>query len=74
MRLGPRRLRNQNEIVIEKSDEAERGQKLRASEILMLREKLKQKKFQRWRFLDFVFKIFFKTPHPNPLPASGERG
>jgi hypothetical protein len=34
---------------------AVRGQKLRASEVLMLREKLKQKKFQRWRFLDFVF-------------------
>ncbi len=32
------------------------------------------KKIQKRRFLDFVFKIFFKTPHPNPLPASGERG
>jgi hypothetical protein len=33
------------------------GQKLRASEVLMLQEKLKQKKFQRWRFLDFVFSL-----------------
>jgi hypothetical protein len=24
------------------------------------------------QFLDFVFKL--KTPHPNPLPACGERG
>ena len=32
------------------------------------------KKIQKRRFLDFVFKIFFKTPHSNPLPASGERG
>jgi hypothetical protein len=41
-----------------------RGQKLRASEVLMLQEKLKQKKFQRWRFLDFAFYLqiykFFK--------------
>ena len=33
------------------------GQKLRASKVLMLGEKLKQKKFQKRLFLDFVFKL-----------------
>ncbi len=37
------------------------GQKLRVSEVLMLQEKLKQKKFQKKQFLDFVFEL--KKPH-----------
>jgi hypothetical protein len=32
------------------------------------------KKFQKRRFLDFVFKIFFKTPHPNPLLSKRGEG
>jgi hypothetical protein len=39
---------------------AVRGQKLRASKGFRLSQKLKQKKFQRWRFLDFNIK--FKKP------------
>jgi len=35
-------------------------------------EKLKRKRIQKKQFLDLIFKI--KTPHPNPLPASGKRG
>jgi hypothetical protein len=37
-------------------------------------KRLFAKKFQKKQFLDLTFKFFFKTPHPNPLPTSGERG
>ena len=49
---------------------AVRGQKLRASEVLMLQEKLKQKKFQRWRFLDFSIHCFVAFLNQNEILIS----
>jgi hypothetical protein len=51
------------------------GQKLRASEVLMLQEKLKQKKFQKRQFLDFVFKFCSnKIFQPLTLTLSPQAG
>jgi hypothetical protein len=54
---------------------AVRGQKNRASKVQMLQKKLKQKKFQRWRFLDFVFKFYsHKIFKPLTLTLSPQAG
>ena len=34
----------------------------------------KKKFYKKDDFLILFFKFFFKAPHPNPLPTSGERG
>jgi hypothetical protein len=61
--------------LIEKSDEAVGGQKARASMGLRLSQKLKQKKFQIWRFLDFVFKFCSnKIFQPLTLTLSPQAG
>jgi hypothetical protein len=48
------------------------GQKTQGDKGFDVARKVKTKKFYKRRFLDFVLN-FFKTPHPNPLPTSGER-
>jgi len=53
------------------------GQKLKASKDLMLPQKLKEKKSEKKDFLILLLNfalIKYLTPHPNPLPTSGERG
>ena len=53
------------------------GQKLTARTDLRLTQKLKQKKSINGDFLILFLNfalIKYLTPHPNPLPASGERG
>jgi len=53
------------------------GQKTNGNNDCKIIIKIKTKKFQKRQFLILFLtqeNTFLITPHPNPLPASGERG